>query len=147
MSRQQFLGTWKLISSEMVSGSEVIYPLGQNCEGIITFDNAGKLNGQMMRVDRPKFASNDMLRGTPDEITAAYQGYICFWADYTVDESAGVMSYTVIGSLFPNWVGHHQKRLYSIEGNRLTLKTSPLSLGGKENVVGVLVWEKLAAIE
>ena len=143
MSRQQFLGTWKLVSSEMVTEKDVIYPLGKNCQGIITFDGAGKLNGQMMNADRPKFASNDMLRGTPEEIQVAYQGYVAFWANYTVDEQKGVMSYTVEGSLFPNWVGHHQDRHYSIDGNRLTLKTSPLSLGGKENVVGVLVWQRL----
>lgn len=143
MSRQQFLGTWKLVSSTMVSGDHVIYPLGEKCQGIITFDDAGKLNGQMMNPERPNFASDDMLRGTPEEIQSAYQGYVAFWANYTVDEAAGTMSYTVEGSLFPNWVGHHQDRHYSVDGNRLTLKTSPLSLGGMENVVGVLVWERL----
>jgi len=143
MSQEQFLGTWKLVSSELVSDDDVIYPLGKNCQGIITFDEAGKLSGQMMNPDRPKFASNDMLRGTPEEIQFAYQGYVAFWANYTVDEQKGTMSYTVEGSLFPNWVGHHQDRHYSIDGNRLTLKMSPLSLGGKENVVGVLVWERL----
>ncbi|MCA9120138.1 MAG: lipocalin-like domain-containing protein [Planctomycetaceae bacterium] len=143
MSRQQFLGTWKLVSSEMVTDDDVIYPLGKHCVGIITFDDFGKLNGQMMNVERPKFASNDMLRGTPEEMQAAYQGYVAFWANYTVDEEQGTMSYTVEGSLFPNWVGHQQERHYKFDGNRLTLETSPLSLGGKENVVGVLVWEKL----
>ena len=143
MSRQQFVGTWKLLSSEMVSDDDVIYPLGPNCQGIINFDAAGKLNGQLMNPDRPKFASQDMLGGTPEEVQAAYRGYVAFWADYTVDEDKGVMSYTVIGSLFPNWVGHSQERLYTFEGDRLTLKTSPLSLGGKENVVGVLVWERI----
>ncbi len=143
MSSQQFLGTWKLVSAEMVSDADVIYPLGKNCEGIITFDETGKLTATLMNADRPKFAGNDMLGGTPDEMQMAYRGYVAYWANYTVDQQKGVMSYTVEGSLFPNWIGHHQDRHFCFEGNRLTLKTSPLSLGGKENVIGVLVWERL----
>ncbi|MCZ6640455.1 MAG: lipocalin-like domain-containing protein [Gammaproteobacteria bacterium] len=65
MSSQQFLGTWKLVSAEMVSDADVIYPLGKNCQGIITFDEAGKLIGHMMNADRPEFAGNDMLGGRP----------------------------------------------------------------------------------
>lgn len=145
MSREQFIGTWKLLSSEMVSEDDVVYPLGENCQGLLTLDAAGKLNGQLMNPNRPAFESGDMLRGTPEEIQAAYQGYVAFWANYTVDEKKGVMSYTVEGSLFPNWVGHSQDRFYSFEGNRLTLKTTPLALAGKRNVVGVLVWERLPA--
>lgn len=147
MSRQQFIGTWQLLSSELVSDGDTLYPLGKDCQGILMLDAAGKLNAQLMNSNRPNFSSNDMLRGTPEEIQAAYQGYIAFWASYTVDEEKAMMSYTVEGSLYPNWVGHQQDRFYAFEEERLILKTTPLSLAGKENVVGVLVWEKVAATQ
>ncbi len=146
MSRQQLIGTWKLLSSELVSDGDPVYPLGKDCQGMLVLDSAGKLHGQLMNPNRARFASADMLRGTPEEILAAYQGYIAYWANYTVDEEKATMSYTVEGSLFPNWVGHQQERFYSFDENRLTLKTTPLSIAGKENVVGVLVWERLVAV-
>jgi len=147
MSRQQLIGTWKLLSSKLVSDGDPLYPLGKDCQGILVLDSAGKLHGQLMNPNRPHFASPDMLGGTAEEIEVAYKGYLAYWANYTVDEEKAMMSYTVEACLFPNWVGHHQERFYSFEENRLTLKTTPLSIAGKENVVGELVWERLTAIE
>ena len=144
MTTQQFIGTWRLVSSEMVSEGHTVYPLGENCQGILVFDAAGKLAAQLMNPDRRQFASNDILQGTPEEIQAAYQGYVAFYGDYTVDPTAGIMQYKVTGSLYPNWIGHSQERFYEINGNTLTLKTTPVLVHGKE-MVGVLVWEKVEA--
>jgi Lipocalin-like domain len=44
-------------------------------------------------------------------------------------------------SLFPNWSGVDQERLVEVTGNRLTLRTKPLLLGGIEQSARV-VWER-----
>jgi Lipocalin-like domain len=36
-------------------------------------------------------------------------------------------------SLFPNWVGVEQERLVEVRGNRMTLSTLPILLGGKKD--------------
>lgn len=144
MPTNPFVGAWKLLSSEMrTSTGEVLYPLGPDCAGSILFDATGTLSAQMMRPDRPKFSSGDIVRGTDDEIRAAYQGYVAFWAKYQFDEAKRELTYVIDGSLFPNWVGHTNLRFYEFEGNRLTFRTPPFLMAGKE-LVGVLIWERVS---
>jgi hypothetical protein len=143
MSTALFAGTWNLVSSEMrASSGEILYPLGEDCAGRITFDSAGNFAAQLMRRDRPQFASGDIVRGTDDEIRAAYQGYVAFWSKIIVDEAKKEITYEVEGSLFPNWIGHSNLRHYEFQGNRMTLKTPPFVMAGRE-LTGVLVWERV----
>jgi hypothetical protein len=143
MTIAPFTGAWKLISSEMRSSSgEVQYPLGEDCAGRLIVDSAGNFTAQLMRPDRPEFASGDVVRGTDEEIRTAYQGFVTFWAKIEVDEEKKEMTYVVEGSLFPNWIGHRNLRYYEFEGNRLTLKT-PAFLMAEQEVTGVLVWERI----
>jgi hypothetical protein len=143
MTIAPFTGAWKLISSEMRSSSgEVQYPLGEDCAGRLIVDSAGNFTAQLMRPDRPEFASGDVVRGTDEEIRAAYQGFVAFWAKIEVDEEKKEMTYVVEGSLFPNWIGHRNLRYYEFEGNRLTLRT-PAFLMAEQEVTGVLVWERI----
>lgn len=143
MSISSFAGAWNLVSSEMRSSAgEVQYPLGESCQGRLIVDLEGNFTAQLMRTDRPAFAGNDLMRGTDDEIRAAYQGYVAFWAKIEVDEAAKEINYVVEGSLFPNWIGHRNLRHYEFEGDRLTLKTPPFLMAEQE-LVGVLIWERL----
>ncbi len=143
MSTNRFTGTWKLISSEMRSPSgQILYPLGEQCEGRLIIDADGNFTAQLMQPDRPQFASGDVVRGTDDEVRSAYQGYVAFWAKMVIDEAKQELTYVVQGSLFPNWIGHHNLRYYEFHGNRLTLKT-PTFLMAEQELHGVLVWERL----
>jgi len=144
MSTEMFAGTWELVSSEMrTSSGEIHYPLGKNCQGRLMFDREGNFSAQLMQPERPKFASDDILRGTDAEIRTAYQGYVGFWSRIEVDEANKKFTYNVEGSLFPNWIGHENIRYYEIEGDRMTLKTPPFLVAGNE-IVGVLVWNRIA---
>jgi hypothetical protein len=144
MSIAPFTGAWKLITSEMRSSTGgVLYPLGEECVGRLIVDSDGNFTAQLMRPDRPQFASGDVVRGTDEEIRAAYQGFVAFWAKIEVDQAAQEITYVVEGSLFPNWVGHRNLRHYQFDGNRLTLKTPPFLMAEQE-LVGVLVWERIS---
>ena len=144
MPTNPFVGAWKLLSSEMrTSTGEVLYPLGPDCAGSLLFDATGVLSAHLMRPDRPMFASGDIVRGTDEEIRAAYQGYVAFWAKYKFDEAKRELTYVIAGSLFPNWVGHTNLRFYDFEGHRLTFRTPPFLMAGTE-LVGVLIWERVS---
>ncbi|MDA1052763.1 MAG: lipocalin-like domain-containing protein [Planctomycetota bacterium] len=144
MSTAPFAGSWKLISSEMrTSTGEVLYPLGEDCVGRIIFDADGNFAAQLMRPGRPEFASGDIVRGTDEEIRAAYQGYVAFWSKINVDEAKKELTYEVEGSLFPNWIGHSNLRHYEFEGDRLIFKIPPFVMAEKE-ITGVLVWERVS---
>ena len=80
------IGTRKLVSFEVRSSSgNVMYPLGKDPYGILMFDSIGYMSALAMRRDRPKFASNDSMKGTPEEIKAAFEGLIAYCGTYEVN--------------------------------------------------------------
>ena len=60
-----------------------IEPFGPNAKGILVFDATGRFATQVMAADRPKFASNNRMIGTPDEYKAFFTGRRrLFWQLY-----------------------------------------------------------------
>jgi hypothetical protein len=136
--QQRFIGTWKLISYEFTSTTgELSYPRGRDAVGRISYDAAGRMCVQIMQPGRPQFASDDLRQGTPDEMIAAYRGYLAYYGTYTIDETRGIVVHKVEASLFPNYVGTDQMRHYTFSGARLTLEAET-ELGHAK-----LVWERL----
>ncbi len=143
MGREQFIGTWKLVSSEIrLSDGQLTYPLGTDAVGRITYDTAGHMLCQLVRLDRPAFASGDQWGGTPEETKAAFQGCIAYFGTYEVNEQEGTVIHHVEGSLFPNWVGTDQRRFFEFSGKQLTLTTPPIPAGGQQ-ATARLVYERL----
>ncbi len=137
------IGVWKLISFETQrENGEVIYPFGKNAQGSLIYTKSGRFSVQLMRPDRPPFASGDQIRGTAEEIKANYEGVISYYGHYEFDGKKGFVIHHVEGSLFPNWEGHGLKRFFELSGNRLKLSTSPTLWGGGESVA-VLLWERI----
>jgi len=139
--REQLIGHWALVSLAAVNGSEVEYPMGQDIEGVITYEQTDHMATQIMRHDRPRFASGDMDRGTLAELSAAVAGYTAYFGTYSVDESAAVVTHHVKGSLFPNWVGTEQRREIVLDGDSLTLTSQPILFEGKTRAFRV-VWKR-----
>jgi len=108
---------------------------------MIMYDTNGHMSAQIMRPDRPAFASGDQLEGTPMEIKSAFEGFVAYYGVYEVNQEDGAVTHHVEGSLFPNWVGSAQRRFFEFSGNRLTLSTPPILAGGQQ-VTGVLTWER-----
>jgi hypothetical protein len=140
--REQLIGHWTLESLVAMDGSEVEYPMGQDIEGVITYEQTDHMATQIMRHDRPRFASGDMDRGTLAELSAAVAGYTAYFGTYSVDESTAVVTHHVKGSLFPNWVGTDQRREVVFDGDRLTLTSQPILFEGKTRVFRV-VWRRV----
>jgi hypothetical protein len=143
MGTDQFVGTWKLVASEFHHLDGVIlYPYGQNAIGILTYDSAGYMAAQLMRPDRPAFASGDLLEGTPEETKVAFDGVTAYYGRYSINETVGAVTHHLIGCTFPNWIGSDQIRYYKFSDQRLTLSTAPILAGGS-SLIGILVWERV----
>ena len=139
---KQLVGVWRLVSSEFrTSRGEVIYPLGEDALGQAIFTESGHMSGQLMRQNRPVFASGDQAGGTAEEIQAALQGYVAYYGQCDIDVENRTLTTHVEGSMFPNWVGGDQVRDYELDGRQLVLKTPPIPLGEAE-LIGVLTWER-----
>ena len=138
----QFVGTYVLRSFEVRrSDGSVAYPFGQDAVGRITYDEAGRMAVQMMRLDRPPFASGDMLSGTSDEVATAWAGFLSYARRYEVDGAAGTVTHQIEMCSFPNWVGEAQVRHFQFDGSMLDLTTPPVAYGG-DSAVAALVWER-----
>jgi hypothetical protein len=144
MTKEDFFGTWKLISSEFRSSNgQVTYPFGQNAIGLLMYDAAGYMSVQLMRADRPIFKSGDVSKGTPAELKTAFEGLITYFGIYEINEKEGTITHQIKNSSFPNFAGTSQTRFFQFSDNRLTLRTPPTVWGGKE-ITGVLTWERVA---
>src|SRR4051812_20651977 len=71
--KEQLVGTWTFVSStgKLPDGSPV---WGSNPRGLVIFTDNGRYSSQLLRSDRPKFASNNRLQGTSDDNKATAQG-------------------------------------------------------------------------
>jgi len=139
---QKLIGVWRLVSSEFrTSSGDVIYPLGEDAQGLAIFSESGYMSAQLMRQDRPLFAAGDQASGTPEEIQAALQGYAAYYGPCELDPEQKTLTTQVEGSMYPNWVGSEQVRFYELTDSQLILKTTPISLG-EETFTGILTWER-----
>jgi len=140
--KTQFVGTWVLMSFEFrLSDGTATYPLGKDVAGLIMYDANGHVSAQLMRKDRPNFASGDQQKGTAEEIKAAFEGYVAYFGDYVIDEDEKAVIHRPTGAMFPNWIGQDQKRFYEFSGDQLTLTTPPIQMDGVK-IVGTLIWKR-----
>lgn len=144
MEADKFVGAWRLVSAEFRNedGSPAASPYGEQPQGVLMYDAHGTMSAQLSQSGRVAFAIPDRMRGTPEEIKAAFETYQAYWGRYAIDEREHTVTHTVMGALLPNWVGTRQRRHYSFRDGKLELRTPPLAIGGRQ-VTGVLLWEKI----
>jgi hypothetical protein len=141
ISSKDFVGTWKLTAYvEKLDDGTVIYPLGKNAIGRLVYDDNGHFAAQLMKQDRPAFASGNIYGGTTNETEAAYNGYLAYFGRYEIDANKLHMMHHVDACMFPNWIGITQVREYEFQGDKeMSLTTPPLVVAGKKGV-SVLAW-------
>ncbi len=133
------VGTWRLRRWESrTEDGRVSYPMGPDTIGYLTYTADGFMFAAMMRPDRARFAGADLFGGTSQEKAAAVDSYLTYCGRYEVRE--GRVIHRIELSLFPNWVGVDQVRYVELEGDRLTITTPQLQVGGQS--VHRLVWER-----
>jgi Lipocalin-like domain len=142
----KFIGTWRLASVEARRPNGEVAPTparyGTKTVGYLMYDNTGHVAVQIMRPDRPKFAVNDIDKGTPEEVKAAWEGYSAYFGTYEIYEAEGFVVHHVEGSSFPNYVGSEQKRFYELSGDTLVLKP-PQRQVGNEQLNMRITWQRV----
>ena len=142
MAGDRFAGAWRLLECYgKWSDGRISYPYGKEPTGLLMYDGHGSFSGQIVANGRPAFQSGNLLKGTAEEIKTAFEGYVAYYGTYEVDEVKGQMTHHVEGSLFPNWNGDVQTRIFQFEGERLRLNTLPIK-GAKADLTVTLLWER-----
>ena len=98
---------------------KTIYPYGEKLFGILIYTPDGYMSALLMDPDRDKFASDDPLAGTSEEIKQAYKKFDAYCGTYTVDEKKGSITHHVQGAKFPNWIGTDQVRYFELIDGKL----------------------------
>ncbi len=140
MMSHSLISTWRLVSWENHStNGQISYPLGQDAVGYIIYTPDGYMSVTIMRPNREKFSSDDLLGGTRVEKARAAEAYVSYCGRY--EFRGDVVIHYVELSLVPNRVGTEQERLVELSGNRLTLSTRPLLFKRKLQTAH-LFWER-----
>jgi len=141
MVSNPLIGTWKLISWENRSvDGQISYPFGRDAVGYIMYNQDGYMFVAISCPNREKFAAGDLLRGSIEEKAQAADTYVSYCGQY--EFRGDTVVHHVDLSLFPNWVGVEQERLVELRGNRMTLSTHPILLGGVQGTTH-LIWERV----
>jgi hypothetical protein len=141
--RHSLVGSWRLSSMEVKTAfGETTYPWGRGVMGRLTYGANGQMSLQIMKPNRTAFTSEDLEGGAAEEIQAAFDGYHAYFGSYSFDRRTGTVVHRIEGSLFPNWIGHEQRRLVKPSANRLTLTSSPILVRGREEVF-LTVWKRI----
>jgi hypothetical protein len=135
----QLVGSWTFVSSNarLPDGSP---QWGANPRGLLIFTHDGHFSWQVFRSDRPRFTSNDRMRGTVAEIKAALDGSLAYFGTYSVNEATKTLITHIEGSTFPNSQGEEQRRVIT----RLT--ADELIYVNPENTLGArvdAVWKRM----
>lgn len=111
MTKENFLGTWKLISTEHRNSSDqVIYPFGQNAVGQLMYDTIGYMSVQLMQSDHPRFESSDVSKSPPTELKTTFEGrLITYFGTYEINEPEETIIHQVKYSSHPDLAGTNHK--------------------------------------
>ena len=143
-AQRQFVGTWSLVSIQYVeSDGRKVEPFGPGAKGMLFFDDGGRFATQVMAVDRPRFASNNRMIGTPEENKTVSQRVVAYFGTYTVDESNHMLTLHIEQSSFPNWNGTDQQRRFAFMGDELRYTAASSTANPAESAE--LVWKRGAA--
>ena len=129
-AKERLVGSWTLVSLTAGEGADQSLPYGPNPKGSMMVDANGRFMITVVRSDLPNFASNNRMRGTPDENNSVVQGSIAYYGTYTIDEATRVITVNVEGSTFPNFIGGTQTRILSFDGDEVTYLNPTPSHGG-----------------
>jgi Lipocalin-like domain len=133
--KEQLVGTWTYVSStaKLPDGN----PLwGTNPKSLLIFTDNGRFSWQVLRSDRPQFASNDRRNGTSEENKAILQGSLAYFGTYSVHEADNTLISRIEGSTFPNSEGEEQKRIITrLTADELIYMNPETTLGARVEAV------------
>jgi Lipocalin-like domain len=102
--RERLVGTWTYVSStaKLPDGS----PLwGHEPKSLFILTDNSRFSWQVFRSDRPKFASNNRLEATVDELRSNNRGSLAYFGTYTVNETDKTITFRTEAGTYPNAEG------------------------------------------
>jgi lipocalin-like protein len=137
--KQQLIGSWTIAADTFEGGGKRIEVFGPHPKGSMILGADGRFSVVITRGDVPRFASDNRMKGTPEENAAAVQGGIGYFGTWTVDEAGKAFVLHVESCTYPNWSGSDQKRIVEIQGDEMHAVNPTPSVGAGTAQV---VWKR-----
>jgi hypothetical protein len=137
------IGTWKLVSAMVATLSNESRTgklLGDNPSGFLTYTGDGRMTAILVSGGRQPLSVADPVTAPAAERAEAFTTFAAYAGRFTFD--GDIVTHHIEVSLFQNRAGTEQIRFVRLQGNRLTLKTPPISVNGEQQV-WELGWERL----
>ena len=112
--------TWVLESFQSQGrNGEIVYPLGKEAKGLITFTSQNRISVHIMAVEEQSGSKGNFL--TDAEEKMAEVGYHAYAGKYQIDETAETLTTHVAVSLLSSYVGTNQIRSVKLTDGKLYL--------------------------
>jgi hypothetical protein len=124
-TRGQFVGVWRLVSSEWKDKptGEVRYPYGPKPIGRLTYDAERRFAAQLMDPGRRKIGGpptssfvGALRDASPEDMRELLAGFASYFGTYDIDESSQTVTHHVQAHLIPSFVGADLHRKYEFSG-------------------------------
>ncbi len=133
-------GTWVMTSAyEILADGTRTTTYGEHPSGLLMIDKDGRYSLQIFRPGRPKFASGDKTRGTPQEYRDAVLGSSTHTGHVVIDPVKDKLVFKIDAASYPNWEGAQQVRDYTFKDGILTYSV-PASASGN-GTVAYSIWQ------
>ena len=136
-----FVGAWTLKSDrrEILATGETAPLLGAHPSGTLLYTADGRMSAIVLADGRKAPAGP---AASDAEAVALYRTMVAYAGRYTVE--ADRVIHHIENAWNQKWTGTDIVRFYTLEGNRLTLKTAPApNASDGQMSVSTLVWERL----
>ncbi len=116
------VGEWQLESLvDVTNDRELGYPYGKNPVGFLIITKSGLWSAVLMNSDRGSLTTQSKWNSTMKEKAIAADTYSSYCGPYDVKGTE--ITIHVKASLFPDWTGKDLQRIYSLNGDTLTIET------------------------
>lgn len=147
MLSDELTGTWELVSrvTRTSTGRIVPSPFGDDAVALLIYDGHGSFSAQFMKRDRQPEDAAEVAAGTAPGLNNSrpVNGYDAYFGRYTVDDQAGTVTQTLVGSLSPENVGQVLTRRMSVDQDELTISVDTTVEQGEAAVI-TLKWRRVA---
>ena len=136
------VGTWQLKSFSLivVDTKETSRPYGENPTGYIQFSPGGHMVMFLAAGELKPPASGSYTDAERADVHRAIVG--AYAATYTVEGNK--VTYHVLTSWRPEWIGRDQIRYFEIDGTKLTIKTTPVTFSRTgQSIVATLTFDRV----
>jgi len=140
--KDSVVGTWRLVSvaARTDKGDVDKAVLGKNPSGLLTYTADGRMMAIISDDGRKPLSIADRVSAPAEERARAYSTFMAYAGRYTFTCDK-VVHHVEVASL-QNWVNTDQVRIAALQGDRLTVRNTPMLRAGVMVTIES-VWERL----